>query len=470
MVQLKIKILTMASLLVACTKDRGIPDNASSYPENIASIMLGKCSVSGCHNSQSKQAAAGLSLSSWSELFEGSRNGSVVIPFRPDFSTLCYYTNSIPTLGPSLNPNMPLNDKPIPVEEYNEIKTWITNGAPDSKGNIKYANSSGKFYITNQLCDLVTAVDETTKLPARYINVGILNKVEFPVCIKVSPDKKNWYVSFLASPILQKFNCDKDAPESYVDLGNGVWSSFVISSDSKYAYCANASKNGEIIKVDLKTMQLSGSIHDPLLVYPRCISLDNYHKKLYVGSENQHYICILNLEGNKKSKQIPLGNSTAIAITTDSESGRCFVGCAESNEIKCIETVHDSIIASVYLGTTPGNIEHIKSTNKLLVTCFDDSVSFPGYIGSLKIINLATMQVEKTIYPGCQPAGIKSNSSKSFALIVNSNISPKGPKPHHITGCGGRNGFISFLNLETLEIMPSKKYELAVYPSAIDLR
>ena len=66
----------------------------SGYPQDVDAIITAKCSISGCHNDKSKAAAAGLSLETWDKLFEGSRGGAVVIPFRSDFSTLYYYINT----------------------------------------------------------------------------------------------------------------------------------------------------------------------------------------------------------------------------------------------------------------------------------------------------------------------------------------------------------------------------------------
>ena len=66
----------------------------SGYPTNVGTIIVNKCATSGCHNNLSYVNAANLNLSTWDELFKGSGlTGAVVIPYRPDFSSLCYFTN-----------------------------------------------------------------------------------------------------------------------------------------------------------------------------------------------------------------------------------------------------------------------------------------------------------------------------------------------------------------------------------------
>ncbi|MBK8658707.1 MAG: hypothetical protein IPN22_07495 [Bacteroidetes bacterium] len=49
--------------------------STSCYPEAVAKIIDTKCSLSGCHNTQSAGGAAGLDLTSWQKCMNGDRNG-----------------------------------------------------------------------------------------------------------------------------------------------------------------------------------------------------------------------------------------------------------------------------------------------------------------------------------------------------------------------------------------------------------
>src|SRR5436305_527111 len=80
-----IEILILLSFS-SCTRDAGTPYANSDYPPAIASIILPKCAVQGCHNTASRDATGGLSLATWNDLFAGSRNGPAVVPYRADFS------------------------------------------------------------------------------------------------------------------------------------------------------------------------------------------------------------------------------------------------------------------------------------------------------------------------------------------------------------------------------------------------
>src|SRR5436190_603510 len=134
-----IKYFLFLTLLCGCIKDRGIVNRNSGYPPEIAKIMLGSCAVQGCHNALSRDAAGGISLSSWDELFSGGNGGAVLIPYRPDLSTLCYYTNAFRSEDPRLIPRMPLNSEPLNREQYLLIKDWIANGAVDINGKVAFS-------------------------------------------------------------------------------------------------------------------------------------------------------------------------------------------------------------------------------------------------------------------------------------------------------------------------------------------
>ena len=167
-------LLLFSSLIfVSCKKDKEeqpviIP---SGYPESVENIIVQKCANAGCHNTESKDGAAGLDLSTWDKLFEGGRNGPGVIPYRPDFSTLLYYTNTDSTQGLSLLPKMPYNAPPLSTVEYEILVNWIQDGAPHKDGRIKFADNPTrrKFYVSNQGCDVVTVFDcETRKACLLY--------------------------------------------------------------------------------------------------------------------------------------------------------------------------------------------------------------------------------------------------------------------------------------------------------------
>src|SRR5688572_8468703 len=105
-------------LLSACTKDKTkLPPAESGYPDNIAAIVDSKCSIAGCHNTQSKSGAADLDMSTWDKAMEGAGSGAVIIPFYHKQSTVFLFSNTYDDLGVKLLPTMPYNLTPLTHDE-----------------------------------------------------------------------------------------------------------------------------------------------------------------------------------------------------------------------------------------------------------------------------------------------------------------------------------------------------------------
>ncbi|HLG04199.1 MAG TPA: c-type cytochrome domain-containing protein, partial [Bacteroidia bacterium] len=119
------------SIYTGCRQDKVIIDlEGSRYPEAVGKIILTECAVAGCHNTQSKDAAAGLDLSSWETMMQGDRNGAVVIPYSHEFSPLFLFTNTYADLGVQAEPTMPYQRDPLSHEEVITLRDWIDAGAP----------------------------------------------------------------------------------------------------------------------------------------------------------------------------------------------------------------------------------------------------------------------------------------------------------------------------------------------------
>ncbi len=466
----------------SCKKDPIIYDGKSGFPDGIEQIMISKCATSGCHNQKSKEASAGLSLETWEDLFLGARGGAVAIPYQSNFSPLCFIVNTFPELGPILKPTMPINLPALSREDYQKIKSWILVGAPNSKGKVKFEDNvnRNKFYVINHLCDVVTVVDGESLLAMRYINVGVKATIEFPSTVKVSPDKKNWYVSFMSSGLFQKFNCENDALDGQIDLGAGSWFSFNITNDSKYAFCVKVDNPGEIAVVDLSNMTLlSTNTFSGKLNYPNNGTI-NSQSILYVCPQQGNFIYKIDYSiiNSPVLTSVPVDGSTILnynasvdptQIIFDNSTNRYFVLCVGSYNIMVMDAAKDSLLAILPSGFYPQQACINESNQKLLVTCPEDTMAFPGLIGAVYCYNLSTLTLENKIYTGTEPYGIAFNSKANVICVSNMNIKSGGSEPHHTSNCGGRNGSITFLNPNTYQkIKPN--YEAAVVPYYVGTR
>jgi DNA-binding beta-propeller fold protein YncE len=466
-------------LLFACTKDSA-PPTFGDYPTDIGKIFTYKCATSGCHNTASYKGAADLDLSSLATLFKGSNNGSPVIPFRSDFSSLCYFINTYSDLGPANSPTMPLYNNALSRDEVKTIKDWIDSGAPDINGNIMWSDNPNrkKYYVLNQGCDVVTVFDAATQLPIRYITVGnIPNFPESPHMVKVSPDGQYWYVVFVANNILQKYRTSDDSFVGQVTLGVSLdWNTITISNDGTKGYCM-AWPNGSVAVVNLHQMSV---LHYYNNAFPNGhgTALNATNDTLYVTAQFGNFIYKTDTSvGNPPLTVIvdvpgTLQNFTPNTldpheITFSPDGSKYFVTCQASNQVRVMRTAGDSLLQIINTGQYPLEFAKSVSKNKLYVTCQNEPGLNSNSKGCINVIDMTTYQSTKYMV-GYEPHGIALDETNGFVIVASRNTGVTGPVPHH-SGICGRNGFVNYFNINTMQLL-SKKTEVASDPYSVTFR
>lgn len=484
---MKDKLLYSAFLIVfifaSCKKNKEEEPlvTPSGYPQNVEDIILQKCANAGCHNTLSKDGAAALDLSTWDKLFEGGRSGPTVIPYRTDFSTILYYTNIDSSLGLTLLPTMPYNAPNLSSSEYQVLVNWIQNGAPNKDGQIKFSDnpSRRKFYVSNQGCDVVTVFDSDTRRAMRYVNVGNSPNIEVPHQVKVSPDNQYWYPIFYAGNIIQKYRTSDNSFVGEVDITFGSWNTFAISSDSKYAFIVDWNPTGKVAVVDIENMSLI--IMYSGLTWPHGSFVNNAISTLYLTSQYGNFIYKIDItdilqpdieeisiQPGQQPSNSPSLDPHEILMSTD--ESRYYVSCQRSNEIRVLQTSNDSLLAVIPVGNSPVELALSANLPYLLVSCMEDITTFAGDStkqGSIAIINTNSNQVIKSLYTGWQPHGIAIDQFSNTAFITNRNVQG-GPAPHHASVCGGRNGSVSAIDLNTLNVIEFNT-EVSVDPYGIGI-
>ena len=378
---------------------------------------------------------------------------------------------------------MPYGKTPLSHDEVAIFKNWINSGAPDKNGFVKFSDNPArkKYYITNQGCDVVTVVDAESQLPMRYVNVGTAGSGEAPHMVRVSADGNYWYVLSLAGNYLEKYRTSDDKLEAKAFIGSGYWNAFIISSDSHTAYCTSMTGTGKIAIVNLVAMTA-----DSLLPfnYPHGVALNNNNDTLYATEQiASSYIYKIPLADFSSISQIDLYdgaipgaplNAHEVAFTPDGT--KYFVTCQGDNSVKVYQAGTDALLTSIPVGASPTEMIFSASTNYLFVSCTEDVINFPGKRGSVAVIDYTTNSFVKYLYTGWQPHGINVDDAKKLVIVVNRNFASDGPAPHHSGECGGRNGYVTFIDLNTLEMVPNyysnstKKMEISVDPYSVGIR
>ncbi len=493
---LKLSLIAFLSalLLGTCKIDNPLlVKSGGNYPEEIGKIVLNKCAVSGCHNDISKDAASGLSLTSWSRLFDGTRNGAAVIPYNHKQSTMFLFCNTYEELGVAIKPTMPIDRPALSKEEIISIRNWIDFGAPDDKGFVKFSDNANrpKYYVCNQGCDLITVFDAATDLPMRCFEVGqSKDRIESPHQVRVAPDGKHYYVIFLNGTFFQKFRTSDDTYVAQAYIESGSWNTFTITKDSKYAFTVDYNANdgpnpgqGRVKYIDLNTMQvLATYVGSNLFSYPHAVALNKAENILYVFGQEASFFYKIYLSGAGSTPIVPdfsgmitLDQSNGLLLKPHdvlfTPSGNQYIlSCQNTNEIRIYNTSDDKLVKVIPVGSFPQEIAISESKNYLFAACMEDTINFPGQRGSIAIIDLNNLSLIKHVYSGHQPHGVAVDDVKQEVIVTNRNTSSGGPAPHHTSECGGRNGYISFINLNSLELIAKKKIEVSVDPYFVSVK
>lgn len=452
-----------------------IVDDFSEYPPEIAAILINKCATSGCHNSESKEAAGGISLETWSDLFKGGRSGAVVVPFSADYSTLLYYVNVDSLLGLRLEPQMPYNGTPLSTQEYAVLKNWILIGAPDKNGFVKFSDNPNreKLYVTNRASDLVNIIDINSGLIMRCIGVGSIPSIESPHMLRCSDDNKYWYTIFYSGTKLQKFSAADNSFLSEVELGVSSWNSISITSDNNKAFVTSGS--GNVAVVDLVNMSLLQQITG--LSNTLGSALNKFDDTLYVIPPSGNYICKIPVNNSTDVDSISLQpgvlpNSSPLLdpnfILFNNDHSIYYVACRRSNEVRVMQSRNDSLLAIIPISNFPVEMALSGSHPYLFISCMSEPNAGNTILGRIDVIDINTNSVVKSIMPGHQPHGIAVSDIDNRLYIANRNVSHGGPAAHHPSPFG-KNGYLTAIDMSTLELVPGFKSELSVDPYSLDI-
>jgi len=470
-------VLIFTTAFFSCHKDEAIV-NTADYPREVGKILAGKCATSGCHNDASYKVASGLNLSSWVDLMKGSNVGAVVIPYNNSMSSLLYFINTYSDLGLTNGPTMPLNNERLSREEVVLIKNWINNGAPDANGNIAFPPSidRSKFYVAHTSCKIVCVFDASTRLQMRYVKVVNDDESCTAHQVKVSPDGKYWYVCFTNNgKYLRRYSTYDDRFAGEIFIGAADWNTFSFTPDSKKAVVIDWSSSGKVAECDLTNMHVIDTTRYNF--YPHGSAISPNGQYLYFTATTGNFLYKKNLNtGNIDF--IPLNSNDIPGLPSSvynpheilfSEDGtKYYVSCQNEKTIRVFNAQTDDCIATIPINGSTLEMSLASNSNLLFVTSWDAN-QFPGTVGAVAVINTISNTLVKYINSGTEPHGIAVDEKNKKVYVANRNINSSGPLPHHTSICGGRNGYISFIDLNTLDIT-GKRIEVSVDPYSISIK
>ncbi|RYE26169.1 MAG: hypothetical protein EOP51_01390 [Sphingobacteriales bacterium] len=477
-------ILATFLFVAACKHAKTETD--SGYPPEIRSILVNKCATAGCHNAASYYNAGGLLLDTWEHLFRGGSSGSVAVPYSPEYSSLLYFVNTDTLLGIVAEPSMPKDAAPLSREEYLILRDWIANGAHDREGNIPFGSNPDtrqKIYLTQQACDdRVTVIDAATQLVMRYIPVGVFDGVpESAHYVRFTQDGKYAFVAMLTG-LVQKIDVATDKVVGSYPLGIGSWN--IVHPDSLgNRFIASNKDGGQVTYWDI----LSGK-HITYSSFPQAHgiapvpSFDTFYITDQTG--NVLYNTRLSLTSPApETDDILLSESSVTQpheVLFSPDRSKLFVTCEVTNEVRVVDPHTNKLMTGlpsvIKVGTKPQEMAYSLKKPYLFVTCMEDplpelSTPLVKFRGSIYVIDYNTHQVVKVIKDKfANVHGVTVDDRNNKVYFASTNTSTDGPSAHHPSKCGGNNGYYHVYDLNTLEPVDGRRFEVLAWPYSFDVR
>gem|GEM_PF-865399 len=178
------------------------PTGPVTYETHIQSLFDRKCVA--CH---SGDAAAGLDLSSWDHVIQGSDRGEALIPFRPEKSVMIRLAESY-----DRDPH-PGGGSKLAKKELDRLKNWIADGARGPSGAVPFASSANRLYVTHASAPEITIIEASKAVIIARLNLedyGFTSRARARH-VAVEPDGTFWYASISSTrwnerEVVAKFN------------------------------------------------------------------------------------------------------------------------------------------------------------------------------------------------------------------------------------------------------------------------
>ena len=256
-----------------------------------------------------------------------------------------------------------------------------------------------------------------------------------------------------------------------------------ITPDNKFLFAIDWSTAGKVVKCDLTNLVVIDSAHLADVPHGSCISPDGKH--VYITATAANYIYKIHVDSLSQPAaynyidfdgQGPLTTNKYNPHETvfSSDGTKYYVSCTGNNNgvggdpsVKIFKSANDSLIASV--GMNSGAYEMSISTTKnlLFVSSYDGPI-YQSYQGRITVIDMLTNSWVTDISSGSQPHGLAVDDAAGLVYVANRNVSNATP-PHHSSVCGGANGSVVFIDLNTL-LLTGRKIELSRDPYSVGIR
>jgi DNA-binding beta-propeller fold protein YncE len=335
-------------------------------------------------------------------------------------------------------------------------------------------------------------LDAARKVVMRNVPIGLTNAIESPHCVRVSKDGQYAYVSFLAGDYIQKIDTrtDKVVGEVKISNGNAQWNVLHLS-DKGDRLIASDLTNGWIRIINTATMEVESKVGDEAsptspFIHPHGIEATPDFDTIYMTGQNGNtvfkftpnfkFIKYVSIDGGPNQYNAKTYDPHEIMLTPDGKE--YYLTCEASAEVRVMDAHTDARLATIpmpsggSISSKPQELAVSRNTNTpyMFVTCMEALSPITGTKGAVVVINYKTRKLHKVIYGSFwQPHGVAVDDAAGKFYVVSTNIG--GPfSGHNHTAGSGSIGWYSVYDINTLEPVNDRQYELLSQPYSADSR
>jgi|GEM_PF-234166 len=198
--------LTAAICLAGCAPAPPLaPDAPASGADWAAAqaVLAARCAA--CHGGD--RPAAGLDVTTWDRLVEGSEYGEALIAYDPERSLMLRLATMLPEALPPdyrwrhATPYDGFRQAhALPAAEVAVLRQWIARGAQNARGEAPFADPDGRVFVATQDAGLVTILDPARLVVARTLALDAYGgATATPHDTDVEPDGSAFYVTLIGA-------------------------------------------------------------------------------------------------------------------------------------------------------------------------------------------------------------------------------------------------------------------------------
>ncbi|MCI0708230.1 MAG: YncE family protein [Ignavibacteriae bacterium] len=436
------------------------------YSQHVQLLLNRRCATSGCHNTET--AAEDLVMTSWQSLMQGSHNGAVVIPFRPEKSHLIFHVNRDSNIAPVANPQMP-PDEPLPTVEVQFLMRWIREGAKNDFEQVPFDEPGrGRVVLTNQSDDEVAIIDATSNLLMRMVPVGVAPQPESPHNVTVDRQGNFYYVNLIAGNEIWKFDARTNEHVGTLSLGaQRSPAQIALSPDGTVGYVTNydlTKTNRSVQKFSALSMQLESEIFDQRMIAPHGITRrpttdTESGSEYWIACEQSDNIAILLnddvvvIKADSTVPDLPTSDYTPnfgpyqTVFTPD--GAFAYITCRLSDEVRVFNAQTLQLVNIIPVGENP-LIPDITPDGRLVYVANRNS-------NSVSVINTLLnggkgMKITDIQNVGVEPHGVLAAPLGDFIYVSCENVNSP-DAPHHPVSGLKTPGFVTVIDAANHEIV-----------------